>query len=633
MMNRYESVFSDGIGHAKGFSAKLTLKDDATPKFMKARSVPFSMKPKIEKELDNLERQRIITKVNTSEWATPIVPVLKSTGDVRICGDFKGTVKQALKVDKYPLPRVDDIFANLSQGQKFTKLDLRQAYLHLELDDDSKELLTINTHRGLYRYNRSVYGISSLPAIWQRTMDTILQGIPRVQCILDDMIVTGDSDQSHYENLEKVLSRLSDYGLKVNKDKCQFFQDKVTYCGHDIDKIGLWKCNDKIQLVLDTPVPHDVTSLRAYLGVLNYYHKFLPNLATVVSPLNALLQKNQKYKWSDECDRAFNDSKRLITSEPVLTHYNPELPVRLATDASPVGISGILSHVMPDGSERPIAFASRSLTKTERKYAQIDKEALGIHWAVKRFYTYLYGRHFTLVTDCQPLTSIFNPGKSIPVTTAARVQRYALYLSGFHYDVEYKNTKRQTNVDGLSRLPAPHTAENYDNDIEEVFYTSQIDQLPVTSSQIRREAQRERLLSRVFSYVENGWDEKINDPLLKSYFSRRNEFAIHHGCLMWGNRVVIPIKLRSKVLDTVHSGHPRSYIWWPGIDSDIESLVKRCNGCQMEQRQPAHVYPHPWEWPSSSWERIHVDFAGPFLGRMFMVIVDAHSKWPEVIEM
>ncbi|XP_052814164.1 uncharacterized protein LOC128241260 [Mya arenaria] len=159
----------DGIGHAKGFKTPLTLKDDVTPKFMKARSVPFSMKSKIEKELNNLEREGKFTKVNTSEWATPIVSVFKSTGDVMIKGYFKVTVNQALKVDKYPLPRVDDIFANLSQGQKFTKLDSRQAYLHFEVDD-SKEVLTINT---LYRYNRSLYGIASFPAIWQRTMDTI----------------------------------------------------------------------------------------------------------------------------------------------------------------------------------------------------------------------------------------------------------------------------------------------------------------------------------------------------------------------------------------------------------------------------------------------------------------------------
>ncbi|XP_052244615.1 uncharacterized protein K02A2.6-like [Dreissena polymorpha] len=250
------------------------------------------MKPKKESELDSLERQGISSKVNTSRWATPIVPVLKSNGqDVRICGDFKVTVNQALKVDKYPLPRIEDIFANLSHGQKYSKLDLRQAYLQLEVDDASKELLTINTHQGLYRYNRCVYGISSLPAIWQRTIDQILQRIPGVQCILDDMIVTGDSDQSYFDNLEKVLCRLNEFGLKLNKDKCVFFEDRVTYCGHEIDKDGLWKCNDKVHAVIDTPTSKDFTSLRAYLGVLNYYHRFLPNLATVIKPLNAMLEK------------------------------------------------------------------------------------------------------------------------------------------------------------------------------------------------------------------------------------------------------------------------------------------------------------------------------------------------------
>ena len=291
-------VFDEGIGKVKDIKARLTLKEDASPRFLKARTVPYSMKPKIERELDSLERQGIISKINTSRWATPIVPVLKSNGqDVRICGDFKVTVNQALKVDKYPLPRIEDIFANLSHGQKYSKLDLRQAYLQLEVDDDSKELLTINTHQGLYRYNRCVYGISSLPAIWQRTIDQILQGIPGVQCILDDMIVTGDSDQSHLDNLEKVLCRLNEFGLKLNKDKCVFFEDRVTYCGHEIDKDGLWKCNDKVQAVIDTPTPKDVTSLRAYLGVLNYYHRFLPNLATVIKPLNAMLEKNRKFIW------------------------------------------------------------------------------------------------------------------------------------------------------------------------------------------------------------------------------------------------------------------------------------------------------------------------------------------------
>ena len=179
----------------------------------------------------------------------------------------------------------------------------------------------------------------------------------------------------------------------------------------------------------------------------------MPDLATVTKPMNILLEKNRKFVWSKECQNAFKKTKTLLTLEPVLTHYNPKLPIRLASDASPHGISGILSHVIPDRTERPIAYASRSLTKTEMKYVQIDREALGIYWAVKKFYPYLYSRTFTLVTDCQPLTSIFIPSKSIPATTAACVQRYALYLSGFDYDIEYKNTKKHTNVDGLSRLP------------------------------------------------------------------------------------------------------------------------------------------------------------------------------------
>ncbi|XP_052223951.1 uncharacterized protein K02A2.6-like [Dreissena polymorpha] len=152
------------------------------------------LKPKIEKELDSLESQGIISKVDTSEWATPIVPVVKGNGDVRICGDFKVTVNQSIKVDRYPLPRIEDIFANLSNGRKYSKLDIRQAYLQLECEDETKELLTINTHRGLYRFNRMLYGVSSAPAIWQRTMDQILQGIPGMQCMLDDMVITGESD-------------------------------------------------------------------------------------------------------------------------------------------------------------------------------------------------------------------------------------------------------------------------------------------------------------------------------------------------------------------------------------------------------------------------------------------------------
>ena len=165
-------------------------------------------------------------------------------------------------------------------------MDLRQAYLQLECEDSSKELLTINTHRGLYSYNRLLYGISSVPAIWQRTIDQILQGIPGVQCILDDMVITGESESAHLENLKCVLARLKQYGIRVNKERCVFLVPRITFCGHEIDEQGLWKSRDKVEAVLKTPAPHGVASLRAYLGVLNYYHRFLPDFATVTKPMN-----------------------------------------------------------------------------------------------------------------------------------------------------------------------------------------------------------------------------------------------------------------------------------------------------------------------------------------------------------
>ncbi|CAG2213598.1 unnamed protein product [Mytilus edulis] len=639
---QHASVFSDNIGCVSGIKGNLIMKDNVKPVFMKARPIPYALRPKVEQELDRLEEEGIITKVPTSEWATPIVPVVKKSGGVRICGDFKVTINQQLQVDQYPLPRIDDIFASLSGGEKYSKIDLRQAYLQLEMKEESKKYLTINTHRGLYQYNRMLFGVASAPAIWQRTIDQILQGLTGVQCILDDMVITGRNDREPLVNLEKVMKRLEMYNLSVNKEKCKFFKDEIEFCGHKIDKHGLHKTEDKIKAILDTPEPQNVTQVRSILGLMNYYHKFLPNISSVVRPLHRLLEKDAKWDWNEECKVSFKRAKDLVTSEQVLCHYDPELPIRLACDASPFGLGVVLSHKMQDGTERPIAFASRSLNKAERNYSQIDKEALGIIFGVKKFHTYLYGRRFTLITDHMPLVSIFNPKKGISTTSAARLQRYALFLSGYTYDIEYKNTNKHTNADALSRMPQESTeADGEEFDAVDVFMLKQLEHLSLTNNNIRRETARDKILSRVYELVQKGWT--VNDDIdLKPYFNRKNELSISQGCLQWGIRTIITTKFRQQTLELLHSAHPgvvkmkllaRSYVWWPRIDSEIESLAKSCSGCQKHHRNPKQSPLHPWEWPSSPWKRIHIDFAGPFIDHMFLIIIDAHSKWPEVIPM
>ncbi len=638
LCDKHSEIFKDGIGTLTCTKAKLHLIDHAKPKFCKPRNVPYSLRPKVEAELERLEAEGILSRVAISEWATPIVPIVKKSGDVRICGDFKVTVNPQLVVDQHPLPKMEDICANLAGGIMFSKIDLKNAYLQMEVEPDSKELLTINTHKGLFRYNRLVFGIASAPAIWQRTIEQVLQNIPMTQVILDDMIVSGRQTDEHLQNLQTVMQRLEQNGLRVNKDKCDFFKERIEYCGHVIDKDGLHKSPDKVQAISEAPQPQNVTQVRSYLGLINYYHKFLPNLSTVVHPLNRLLEGARKFDWTSECEEAFKKSKELIMSDRVLAHYDPDKPLRVASDASPHGIGAVMSHVFPDGTERPIAFASRSLNKAERNYSQIDKEALGIVWSVKKFHTYLYGRHFTLITDHQPLVSIFSPEKSLPAMTAARLQRYAVFLAGHNYDIEYRNTKLHGNADGLSRLPL-EVPSSREEDTTDFFFLNQIETLPVTTEQIRNKTRRDPLLSSVLDITLQGWTDTCPSDELKVYFNRRRELSVFQGCIMWGLRVVVPPCYQKRCMEELHVGHigvtrmkalARSYIWWPGIDAQIEQVTKSCQGCSETRNKPPTAPLHPWTWPTTAWQRIHIDFAGPFMKRMFFIIVDAHSKWPEV---
>ncbi len=280
-------VFQSGIGTLKHIKGKVTLDENAVPKFHTARPVPYAIRQKLETEVDQLEAEGIHSKVDWSPWATPVVPVAKKDGTVRLCGDFKVSVNPVLQAEQYPLPRIEDIFVTLSGGQLFSKIDLAEAYLQMEMEEDSNVFLTINTHKGLYRYNRLVFGVASAPALWQRAMDQVLQGCPGTQCYLDDIIVTGDSDNSHLENLARVLKRLEEYGLRARRDKCEFFKDKI-------DANGLHKCHDKLRAVAEAPQPKDVSQLRSFLGFINYYNRFLQSLATVLHPLNALLQTGKK---------------------------------------------------------------------------------------------------------------------------------------------------------------------------------------------------------------------------------------------------------------------------------------------------------------------------------------------------
>ena len=631
LLSKYSSVFSSDMGEIKNFEAHIEMAN-VTPKFHKARPVPYALVEGVKKELDRLESSDIITKIERSEWASPIVVVPKTDGSLRLCGDYKVSINKDMVDQPYTLPTAEAIFATLAGGNKFSKIDLSQAYAQVKMDEQSKIYLTINTIKGLYKVNRLPYGIKTAPHIFQSIMDQILQNIPGVCCYIDDILVTAPSDKEHLKRLESVLERLQKHNIRAKKTKCSFMAKEVRYLGHVIDKEGRHPFPEKVDGIKDANPPNNVSELRSFLGMVNYYGSYIRNLSTMLAPLNKLLRVDTKWKWDSACKRAFKEVKEALTSE-VLTHYDPEKELILACDASPYGVGTVLSHIV-DGKERPIAFASRSLTKSEQSYAQVEKEALGIIFGIKKFHKYLYGRKFLLITDHKCLTTIFGPKTGVPTLAALRLQRWALLLMTYDYEIKYRKSKDHANADYLSRAPVEKASKNLESELN---YFTHVNDMPVSSEQIAGFTRKDKVLARVLDFTLNGWPNNVEYDL-KPYFNRRNELSCDQGCLLLGMRVVIPEKLCQRMLEELHHEHlgvvrmkalARSYLWFPGIDKAIESLVKSCPICLSLKNDPPLSPLYPWKYPERPWDRVHIDFA-EYKSEMFFVAVDSYSKWLEV---
>ena len=595
---RFPEVFAEGLG-TMSTTAKLQVSHDAQPKFFKPRPVPYALRPAVSDELDRLEAAGILEQVPFSDWATPIVCVRKSNGSVRLCGDYKVTINPALSVDQHPLPRPEELLHSLAGGTVFSVLDMTNAYQQMKLAEDSRVFTTINTDRGLYRYTRLPFGIASAPAIFQRAMDQITQGLRGVVVYIDDILVTGRTQAEHDNNLNALMQRLRENGVRLRREKCKLNKSSVEYLGFRIDADGVHVATSKVAAVLQAPMPKDASQLRSFLGLINYHARFIKNLSTMLHPLYVLLKHDTPWKWSEHCQKAFDAAKNALASPDVLAHYDPKLPVRLATDASPYGVGAVLMHVTPDGLERPVAFASRALNRSEQNYSQLDREALGIIFGVKKFHTYLFGRRFTLITDHKPLTSIFSPTKGTPLMAAARLQRWSIVLASYDYDIEYRSSANNASADATSRLPlAQEDADSFVTE-EEIFHTPVESTLPVTAIQLGTATQHDPILAQVHRWTRSGWPSTLPNEMFQPYKVRQHELSTDGACLLWGARVVVPAVLRADVLQMLHEQHPgmcrmkaiaRSHVWWPSMNTAIEEQVRSCS---PRHTRPATQFARP----------------------------------------
>ena len=350
-----------------------------------------------------------------------------------------------------------------------------------------------------------------------------------------------------------------------------------------------------------------------------------------------MLKDNTKFVWGKVEEEAFKTSKDALMSSKVLAHFNPNLQTFITCDGSPVGVGAILSQVDSNNVEKPVCYASKTLSKAEQNYSQTDREGLSVIFALKKWHKCLVCRRFK-INDHKPLLGLL--GKGIPEHASARVQRWAIMLSA--YDCEITHISGSSNVaDFLSRSPLQNMEEidSTPQELHELFQFLDISAMAKVDN-VKKETALDTVLSKVYTKVKYGWSEQDkNDKDLKPYFIRKNELSIEKDCLMWGVRVIIPPNLRKIIMTLLHDTHigaarmkaqARSWVWWPNMDAEIEFAVKTCHLCQTHSNKSVKVPLFQWDWPEEPWHRVHLDFAGPYLGRMFLIITDAHSKWLEI---
>lgn len=440
---------------------KIITKDEE-PVYTKSYRYPHAFKNEVEEQIEEMLRNRII-KHSTSPYSSPIWVVPKKQDasgkkKLRLVIDYRKLNEKTVN-DKFPIPQIEEILDSLGKSEYFTTLDLKAGFHQIELDSKDQQKTAFSSSKGHFEFTRMPFGLKNAPATFQRAMNHILREYIGNICYvyMDDIIITGFNLKQHLDNLSKILERLASYNLKIQLDKCEFLKKHTEFLGHIITPDGVKPNPDKINKILEWKIPRNQKEIKQFLGLTGYYRRFIKDYAKLTKPLTKYLKKDSTIDMHDkEYIKSFNDLKQIISSDQILAYPDFKTPFILTTDASNHALGAVLSQIQQN-KERPIAFGSRTLNKTEANYSTTEKEALAIMWAVEKYKPYLYGTKFTLVTDHKPLTFIKNSTKN------AKILNWRLQLENYDYDVIYKCGKANVVADALSRPPVEVYHNEQDN--------------------------------------------------------------------------------------------------------------------------------------------------------------------------
>ncbi len=576
----------------------------------------------INRQVRELIEAGIVVPSN-SPWSSPVVLVDKKDGTKRMCVDMR-RVNSLTKSDVYPLPSISIALSSMQGARFFTSLDLNSGYHQISIEEGSREKTAFITQDGLFEYRKMSFGLKTAPSCFARAMDIVLSGLKwsSVLVYLDDILIFSKDFDSHLGHIREVLQRLQTAGFTIKPTKCSLAMKSIKFLGHVIDQAGIKTDPNKVKGIKDFPRPQTLTQVRGFIGRASYYRKFIPYFSEVAEPLSRLTKKNVRFLWGPSQERAFNQLKHLLSSHPVLTHFDGSKPLEVRCDASFIGIGAELVQ-LEDLGWKLVANASRLLTEAEKAYITSEKECLAIVYATEKFAPYIHGLKFTVVTDHLSLKWLTEKTNLSP-----RLIRWALHLQKYDFDVIYRSGRLMKDADALSRSPVDPPESIIDNHDRYALASSKASDENEENNDLNLpELQREDpFFGPIYELLFK--NEEVSDPISSSYF-------LQDGLLYFNDKynrksprplTCVPEKIIHELLYSFHddmmSGHLginktkakiKERYFWPDMDNIIELYVKSCLDCQTKKTpnlpKAGFLVPIKVGGPFEMWG---LDILGPF---------------------
>ena len=638
----YPKVFEDKVGRLRDYEVKFHVNEEVEPVAERPRPVPFHLRAKRDAELAKMEEAGLIEEHHgPASWVSNLVLTPKPDGGTRVTVDMRN-VNKAIKPTNIPIPRVEEVKAELAGCQWFSKMDFKAAFHQLGVAESSRYLTVFNGNGRLMRYRVLTMGSTPASGELTKALRPLFDGISGVHVIHDDVILATATEAEHEIVVNTVLSKIQESGMTLNLQKCKFFAPEIPFWGVLLNKHGMRPDPEKVKALKYATKPGNRQELISFLCMVQSNKDFIPYISRKTPHLRALTKKGKKFKWDKECQREFDDLRDAFSEDMLMNHFDPSQNTFIRVDAHRSGLSAILMQGSNLDDAKPVACASRSTTPVERRYPQLDLEALAVDYGLRRFRYYCVGGPpVTIVTDHKPLLGVFRSTRQGSIRSDRIKLRHQdihfhlLWVKGSHNPADFLSRRGTP----LSKMSKAHRAETTEFEKTVWFlhfgpYTE-----AVSMDRIIRETKKDKILSALKEAIRKRYIPP-SKPTLKPYQAILSELAISdEGLILKGEKIVLPASLHEVAINKAHQGgHPgmnglkrrlRSHFWFPKMDSKVESTVAGCKLCTMFTNKTTREPLRPHKTSDEAWKDVSVDLFGPMPDRQHVIaVLDKSSRYP-----